>query len=148
MRWAMREIPKRRIKAILITPDRHLARRVSAELKRWDINIDDTAGVSLSRHAVGLLVRLILDARASHYAPVALLALLKHSMVCLADTRAQHLELVQEFDFALRQGGHFTETDPARQGAYGLESYRLHIQAHRANPERKQKMLIGILISA
>lgn len=136
---AMREILETSDKkAILITPDRHLARRVSAELKRWDINIDDTAGVSLSRHAVGLLVRLILDARASHYAPVALLALLKHSMVCLADTRAQHLELVQEFDFALRQGGHFTETDPARQGAYGLESYRLHIQALIAQTQQEK----------
>lgn len=29
--------------AALVTSDRNLARRVAAELRRWDINVDDSA---------------------------------------------------------------------------------------------------------
>ena len=32
--------------AALVTPDRDLARRVAAELRRWDIDIDDSAGAA------------------------------------------------------------------------------------------------------
>jgi ATP-dependent helicase/nuclease subunit B len=35
--------------AALITPDRGLARRVAAELTRWDVTIDDSAGEKLPR---------------------------------------------------------------------------------------------------
>ena len=35
--------------AALVTPDRELARRVAAELRRWDIDIDDSAGSPLNR---------------------------------------------------------------------------------------------------
>ena len=34
--------------AALVTPDRELARRVTAELKRWQIDIDDSAGAALA----------------------------------------------------------------------------------------------------
>ena len=37
--------------AALVTPDRDLARRVAAELRRWEIEIDDSAGVPLASHA-------------------------------------------------------------------------------------------------
>ena len=36
-----------------MTPDRGLARRVAAELTRWGIGIDDSAGRKLSSHAAG-----------------------------------------------------------------------------------------------
>src|SRR5262249_24716125 len=39
--------------ASLVTPDRELARRVAAELRRWDIDIDDSAGVPLNRTPPG-----------------------------------------------------------------------------------------------
>ncbi len=64
--------------AALVTPDRELARRVAAELRRWDIDIDDSAGVPLGRTPPGVFLRLVLDLAASALAPVPLLAALKH----------------------------------------------------------------------
>ena len=47
--------------AALVTPDRELARRVAAELRRWDIEIDNSAGVPLNRTPPGVFLRLVLD---------------------------------------------------------------------------------------
>jgi ATP-dependent helicase/nuclease subunit B len=48
--------------AALITPDRTLARRVEAELARFDIEIDDSAGRSLNLTKAGVLAHLIAEA--------------------------------------------------------------------------------------
>src|SRR5690349_9141668 len=48
--------------AALVTPDRDLARRVAAELRRWDIEIDDSAGVPLARTPPGAFLRLLVEA--------------------------------------------------------------------------------------
>lgn len=66
--------------AALVTPDRELARRVAAELRRWDIDIDDSAGTPLGRTPPGTFLRLVLDLADSALAPVPLLAALKHPL--------------------------------------------------------------------
>jgi len=66
--------------AMLVTPDRALARRVTAELGRWSIDIDDSAGRALALTAPGVFLRLLARAVAEDVAPVALLALLKHPL--------------------------------------------------------------------
>ena len=66
--------------AALVTPDRELARRVAEELRRWGIEIDDSAGLPLARTPPGAFLRLILEAAESDLAPVPLLALLKHPL--------------------------------------------------------------------
>jgi ATP-dependent helicase/nuclease subunit B len=66
--------------AALVTPDRELARRVAAELRRWEIDIDDSAGVPLARTPPGVFLRLVLDLADSALAPVPLLAALKHPL--------------------------------------------------------------------
>ncbi|MBT6093452.1 MAG: double-strand break repair protein AddB [Rhodospirillaceae bacterium] len=67
----------------LITPDRGLARRVAAELRRWDIEIDDSAGLPLAQTPPGAFLRLCLDVVAGGLPPVALLSLLKHPLTAL-----------------------------------------------------------------
>src|SRR3546814_11351039 len=42
--------------AALVTPDRQLATRVSAHLRRWGIEADDSAGLPLSRLPPGTLL--------------------------------------------------------------------------------------------
>ncbi len=58
--------------AALVTPDRALARRVAAELRRWGIDIDDSAGLPLNRTPPGVFLRLVLDLAASAARPGAL----------------------------------------------------------------------------
>jgi ATP-dependent helicase/nuclease subunit B len=64
--------------ASLVTPDRTLARRVAAELRRWGIEVDDSAGTALADSEAGRLARLVAEAAAEELAPVPLLALLRH----------------------------------------------------------------------
>jgi ATP-dependent helicase/nuclease subunit B len=66
--------------AALVTPDRTLARRVAGELKRWRIEIDDSAGQPLSQTAPGAYLLALCDAAANDWAPIPLLALLKHPL--------------------------------------------------------------------
>lgn len=64
----------------LVTPDRELALRVKAELQRWSIAADDSAGTSLSRTSEGSLFRLLLDVVAAPRSPVAWAALVHHPL--------------------------------------------------------------------
>jgi ATP-dependent helicase/nuclease subunit B len=70
------EVPGRT--AALVTPDRNLARRVAAEMARWNITIDDSAGRPLAHTAAGTFLCLLTEAAAARFAPLPLLALLKH----------------------------------------------------------------------
>ena len=64
--------------AALVTPDRNLARRVAAEMTRWNVAIDDSAGRPLAHTAAGTFLCLLAEAAQARFAPVPLLALLKH----------------------------------------------------------------------
>ena len=89
--------------AALITPDRQLAARVSALLKRWGIEADDSAGTPLSQTPVGTLLLGIASAAAEELAPVPLLALAKHPLVGGGDEqRLAWLEAARELDLRLR----------------------------------------------
>jgi ATP-dependent helicase/nuclease subunit B len=86
--------------AALVTPDRNLARRVGAELARFGIEAEDSAGTPLLASQHGALVRLTLEAVLRPGDPVALIGLLRHPLVRLGRTRASldrgvdHLELL------------------------------------------------------
>ena len=56
--------------AALVTADRALARRVAAELRRWRIEVDDSAGEPLGETAPGALLRLTARMIAERAAPV------------------------------------------------------------------------------
>jgi ATP-dependent helicase/nuclease subunit B len=88
--------------AALVTPDRGLATRVAAHLKRWNIDADDSAGQPLSHTPPGTLLGAIADAAAQSFAPVALLALLKHPLVRAGEARLDWLAGVRLLDRALR----------------------------------------------
>ncbi len=74
--------------AALVTPDRALAEAVHAQLQRWGILIDDSAGRPLATTPVGTLLTLVLEVVAEDFAPVPLLALLKHPLVRLGERAA------------------------------------------------------------
>lgn len=64
--------------AALVTTDRNLARRVSAELLRWGVVSEDSAGLPLADSQAGILARLVAEAAVDDLAPQALIALLRH----------------------------------------------------------------------
>lgn len=66
--------------ACLVTPDRQLARRVKAELRRWNIDIGDSAGEPLIRFGGAALLSLLLDAMLEDFAAEPLAALLRHEL--------------------------------------------------------------------
>ncbi len=88
--------------AALVTPDRELAGRVSAHLKRWGIDADDSAGRPLASRPVGVLIQAIVQLGVERFAPAALLAVLKHPLVSRGDARIAWLDGARRLDRALR----------------------------------------------
>jgi ATP-dependent helicase/nuclease subunit B len=68
--------------AALITPDVAIARRVSAELARWGVEVEDSAGRALGETEAGVFARLALAA-ARDDEPLPLVALLAHPLARL-----------------------------------------------------------------
>lgn len=81
MRWSIEQPGKT---AALVTPDRELARRVAARLKDYGLAIDDSAGTPLRHTLPGTFLDLVLGAVESDFAPVELMALLKHPLTRLS----------------------------------------------------------------
>jgi ATP-dependent helicase/nuclease subunit B len=61
--------------AILVTPDRALARRVSAEMSRFGVRLDDSGGASLAETPAGAFLTRLLDVALDPGSVVALTAL-------------------------------------------------------------------------
>ena len=88
--------------AALVTSDRSLARRVAAELRRWNIAVDDSAGLPLARTPTGAFLCLVADAADARFAPVPLLATLRHPLAALGESRDAFLRHVRQLDQELR----------------------------------------------
>ncbi len=88
--------------AALVTPDRSLARRVAAEMQRWNVDIDNSAGRPLAHTAVGAFLCLLAEAAEAEFAPVPLLSLLKHPLAAPARTAGAFRAMVRSLDLALR----------------------------------------------
>ncbi len=78
---ALREAVQDGKTAALVTPDRALGRRVLAALKRWNIDAEDSSGIALADTPSGIFARLVTEVALGGLDPVALLALLKHSLI-------------------------------------------------------------------
>ncbi len=63
----------------LVTPDRALARRVSSICRRWNIEVDDSAGNNLIESRLGKFITLSMGVSQSGFDAVSLLSLLKMS---------------------------------------------------------------------
>ncbi len=102
---AMRETLETKARtAALVTPDRDLARRVAAELRRWNIEVDDSAGQSLADTPPATLLRALVTSVDSGFAPVDLLALLKHPLCSLGLPRPALLDAARRLDRKVLRG--------------------------------------------
>ncbi|MFC0589006.1 double-strand break repair protein AddB [Novosphingobium aquiterrae] len=112
------EVPERRV--ALVTPDRGLAARVVAHLRRWNIAADDTAGLPLPQTAAGRVLLQLAEIVASGAAPVPLLALLEHPLVRRGEARAAWLDHARQLDLALRGPRPLPGLPPLRAAAAKL----------------------------
>ena len=103
--------------AALVTRDRNLARRVGLELKRWGIEVDDSAGAPLANQPLTNFLRRILACAASGFAPVDLLAVLKHPLVHLGEMRGSHMRLTRQLEKRLLRGPRLAGGLKALRGA-------------------------------
>ncbi|GAB6051778.1 double-strand break repair protein AddB [Magnetospira thiophila] len=90
--------------AALVTPDRALARRVAAELRRWGVEIDDSAGIPLDQTAPGGFLRLTARMVAEDFAPVPLLAVLKHPLASGGQETAAFRSAVRKLEREVLRG--------------------------------------------
>lgn len=125
------EVPERT--AALVTPDRTLARRVAAHLRRWGIVADDSAGRPLPETAPGTLLLGLAQAAAERFAPVPLLALLKHPLVRQGEARLAWLEGARALDLALR----------GPRPAAGLAGIAAHLAEPGGRGERVRRAAAG-----
>ena len=88
----------------LVTPDRQLARRVAAELSRWQVSVDDSAGTPIADTPPGLFLRLIARAFAERFAPVPLLAMLKHPIARGGEDAGTFRNRVRQLETAILRG--------------------------------------------
>lgn len=90
--------------AALVTPDRDLARRVSAELARWHIRVDDSAGRPLAVTPPGAFLRLTATMVAERFAPVPLLSVLKHPLAGAGLEPAIFRDAARRLEMAVLRG--------------------------------------------
>jgi ATP-dependent helicase/nuclease subunit B len=92
------------VRAALVTPDRALAGRVAAELARFGVVVDDSAGEPLAETPPGAFLRLVAEAVADGLAPVALLAVLKHPLAGLGLSPVECRRLARRLERRVLRG--------------------------------------------
>ncbi|MAI09992.1 MAG: double-strand break repair protein AddB [Rhodospirillaceae bacterium TMED167] len=90
--------------AALITPDRDLARRVTAQLHRWDIEIDDSAGTPLALSPPVTFLRLCATLVSGGFRPVNLLAFGKHPLAACGYDPAEFRRLMRFLEVSVLRG--------------------------------------------
>ena len=101
---AMREARHLNKSVALVTPDRALARRVTAALGRWNLAFDDSGGDALMETPAGIFARLAAEAAARQLEPPTLLALVKHPLCRLGGAPAAFKDAVEALELALLRG--------------------------------------------
>jgi ATP-dependent helicase/nuclease subunit B len=113
----------------LVTPDRELALRVAAQLRRWSVGVDDSAGTPVLQTPQGRLISIIGEAISDSFSPVSLLAIAKHPLVKAGDGRLDWLEQARALDIVLRgppAGGGLAAIDGAIQKKAGSNEALKH----------------------
>src|SRR3954451_20512888 len=101
---AMREARHLGKSAALVTPDRSLARRVSAALDRWNLVFDDSGGDGLMETPAGIFARLAAETATKGLEPPTLLALLKHPLLRLGSAQGAWKSALEVLEMALLRG--------------------------------------------
>ncbi|HEY7228742.1 MAG TPA: double-strand break repair protein AddB [Pseudolabrys sp.] len=125
--------------AVLMTPDRALARRVAAALERWNVTVDDSGGDALADTPAGVFARLVAEVALEGFEPVALLALLKHRLLRLGAETGAHARAIAALERAILRGPR------PRRGSAGLVHALATFKATREQLHRNDPRLLILL---
>lgn len=114
-------------KATLMTPDRRLARHVSAALDRWGIVTDDSAGLPLQLSPPGRFLRQAAQLMTQPLTTGRLLSLLQHPLCHAGSARTTHLRHSRALELWLRKKNH------SFPGTTVLQAFAR--RPHQQNPE-------------
>lgn len=126
-------------RAALVTPDRDLARRVSSELARHGITADDSAGEPLAETPAAAFLRLVARMVAEGFAPVPLLAVLKHPLCAGGMDRQAWLAAARRLERLVLRGP---------RPAPGLPGLRASAEAAKATASADIAALLAALDAA
>lgn len=90
-----------------VTADRGLARRVAIEMRRWDVEVEDSAGVSLAERPAGVFLRLFLRA-ATMRDGGSILALLRHPLARVGFPADEIEAITDALEILVFRGRHFS----------------------------------------
>lgn len=121
------ETPKKT--ALLITPDRGLAQRVAADLKRWNVDIDDSAGQALSQTSLGYFLTLTAMMMSPNHHTVTLLEMLKHPLCHMGYDRTDYIRHITALEKHIIRGPKLNGFDAiiAKIDALENEETRTHL---------------------
>ncbi len=122
--------------AAFVTPDRGLADRVRAELRRWNIKADDSAGTLLSQTRTGELARLVLQVVLEGFEPRSLLALLAHPFCRLGLPSEEIDQGAATLEIGILRGNIIASGWDGLSAA--MASWPERLTAHRAPRARKR----------
>ncbi len=106
----LKEMMEKGKKTLLITPDRKIAKSVASELKRWNIIVDDSAGISASEIDSGNYMILILNAIINKFSPFDMLSVLKHKFTHLGYKKEVLEGIVNNLEIEVLRGNFGLDT--------------------------------------
>jgi ATP-dependent helicase/nuclease subunit B len=116
----------------IVAPDRDQARQIIAELHRFNISVDDSAGVPLNQSPAGRLVRLMLQMVQSQFTAIDLVGFLTHSSVCFGRDRGELSALREVVDLSILRG---------LRGKPGLAGLKRAVEKAHVDPAPRQRPL-------
>lgn len=121
----------------LVTPDRMLAERTIAELARWNIAVEDSAGLPLSRTRAGGLAQLVADAALADFAAAELVALLNHPDATFGQSLATARQAAADLEIGLLRG---PEPPPGIAGLRAILPERRSEAGSRRSPRPLRRL--------
>jgi ATP-dependent helicase/nuclease subunit B len=115
------------VRAMLVTPDRGLARRVAARLAVWGLDVEDLGGEPFAKTIPGTFLELVVAAAETDFKPVALMTLLKHPLCRLGLPAAELAAGQRALELACFRAPYF--------GA-GLEGVEKTLEDARSQPRQ------------
>jgi ATP-dependent helicase/nuclease subunit B len=126
-------------KTVLVTADRSLARRVSARLRAWEIEVADEAGLPLAHTLTGIFLSATAAMAAEEWAPIALLEALKHPLTGLGDSRENFRKNVAALEDTVLHG---VRPEAGAAGMTRALTIAFNRSAKKKVPADKEQLLI------